>query len=331
MSTGSASLDAGALSARRPGVIGSRLRAYFFSDSGRTIQTVLGLIWLLDGGLQFQSFMYGNGFIEVLKSTDPGQPQWLISSVNWGANTLHGHQAVFNTLFALVQVAIGIGLLHRRSVRPALALSFVWALIVWWFGESFGMLFMNMANALTGAPGAVILYALVGALAWPGARPGGLLGLRAARLTWGGLWVLMGFMWLYPANSGSHSTTDLINAAPSGMSWLSTIQNDVASAARGDGFVIALVLAVASAAIGIAVARNWHARPFLIAAIVLNVAYWLFGQGLGGIFEGGATDPNAAPVFVLLAYAMYVLVPYEQPAGTIVRREPAGAMTKGVR
>ena len=35
-----------------------RVRDYFFSDSRRTVQTVLGLAWLLDAGLQFQSFMY---------------------------------------------------------------------------------------------------------------------------------------------------------------------------------------------------------------------------------------------------------------------------------
>lgn len=43
-----------------------RVKAYFFSDSRRSIQTVLGSIWVLDGALQFQSFMYGKGFIQFL-------------------------------------------------------------------------------------------------------------------------------------------------------------------------------------------------------------------------------------------------------------------------
>ncbi len=47
----------------------ARVKAYFFSDSRRSIQTVLGLIWLLVGGLQFQSFMYGKGFIQMLSDT----------------------------------------------------------------------------------------------------------------------------------------------------------------------------------------------------------------------------------------------------------------------
>ena len=35
------------------------------------------------------------------------------------------------------------------------------------------MLFMNTAMPLTGAPGAVLLYGLIGAIAWPNNRPGG--------------------------------------------------------------------------------------------------------------------------------------------------------------
>jgi hypothetical protein len=63
-----------------------------------------------------------------------------------------------------------------------LALSFAWALIVWWFGEAFGMLFMTMASPLTGAPGAVLLYGIIDLLVWPNGRPGGLLGVRGARI-----------------------------------------------------------------------------------------------------------------------------------------------------
>ena len=48
-------------------------------------------------------------------------------------------------MFALIQVGIGLGLLYRRTVKLALAASLVWAAIVWWLGEAFGMLFMNTA------------------------------------------------------------------------------------------------------------------------------------------------------------------------------------------
>ena len=46
-----------------------RLRAYFWSDNQRAVQTVLGLMWLLDGGLQFQSYMYSKGFLQDLAAS----------------------------------------------------------------------------------------------------------------------------------------------------------------------------------------------------------------------------------------------------------------------
>jgi hypothetical protein len=322
MSSGAADLrvrtDAG--SAR--GSTMSAVRAYFASDSRRTVQTVLGLIWLLDGGLQFQPFMYSKGFIQMLTGMTPGQPGWLASSVNWGAHLAQHNLGIYNTLFALTQVAIGLGLLYRPTVKPALALSFVWALIVWWFGEAFGMLFMTMASPLTGAPGAVILYAVIGAIVWPNGKPGGVIGVRGARIAWGSLWVLMAWLWLEAPSSSANATSNAINGAPSGMSWLSTVQLWAAHGSEGNGLPIAIILAVSSIAIGLSVALGWHPKPFLGAAVVLNLAYWVLGQGLGGIFQGGATDPNAGLLFVLFAYAMYALVPYGQRALTAARGSP---------
>jgi hypothetical protein len=309
MSTTTANLPAGALSGESKTWTTAGARAYFASDRTRTIQTVLGSIWLLDGVLQFQSFMYSKGFITMLTSMEPGQPGWLHDSIGWAARTADGNLSVFNTLFALTQVLIGLGLLWRPTVKPALALSFVWALVVWWFGEAFGMLFMNMSSPLTGAPGAVALYAIIGMLVWPSARPGGLIGARGARIVWAVLWVLMAWLWLEAPSSSANATTNSINAAPSGMSWLSSVQDWVANAAKGNGLVIALVLALASAAIGIAVVTGWRARAFLALAIIINLAYWVLGEGLGGIATGSATDPNAAPLFILLAVAMYPLLP----------------------
>lgn len=89
----------------------------------------------------------------------------------------------------------------------------------------------------------------------------------------------------------------------------------MADAARGNGTVIALLLAAASAVIGIGVAARWQVRPLIGLAVALNLAYWVLGQGFGGIFEGNATDPNAGLPFVLLAVAAWhVLAPPPRPA-----------------
>ena len=298
-----------------------RLRAYFFSDVRRTVQTVLGLIWLLDGGLQFQSFMYGNGFVQMLTGMAPAQPHWLASTLLWGAHTMQHHQVLYNSLSALIQIGIGVGILYRPTVRQALVVSFVWSLIVWWFGEAFGMLFMNMANPLTGAPGAVIIYALIGAVVWPNQRPGGLLGVTCARIVWAQLWFLMGVLWLLAVNSSANATYSLIKAVPAGMGWLASLQNGFADASKGHGLIISIVLAALSIVIGLAVALNWKPKTFLWIAIALNVVYWVIGQGFGGILAGGATDPNAGPLFILAAVALYSLIPY--PAGVPVREAQA--------
>ncbi len=199
-----------------------------------------------------------------------------------------------------MQVAIGLGLLYRRTTKPALAVSFAWAFIVWWFGEAFGMLFMNMANPLTGAPGAVLLYALIGLMVWPNGRPAGLLGIRGSKIMWSALWFVLAWVWLMEPSSSKNATSGAIEAAPSGMSWLSEVQRWAAEGAKGNGLVIALVLAALSVAIGLSVALNWRPRQFIIAAIVLNLLYWVVGQGFGGIIQGGATDPNAGFLFALL-------------------------------
>ncbi|MGA2926028.1 MAG: hypothetical protein ABSG43_08535 [Solirubrobacteraceae bacterium] len=272
---------------------------------------MLGLIWLLDGALQFQSFMYGKGFVQMLTGQASGQPGWVASSVNWGATTLQSHQALFNTLAALIQVAIGAGILCRRTAKTALLVSFVWALVVWWFGEAFGMLFMNMAMPLTGAPGAVVLYALIGLIVWPNDRPGGLLGVRGARTAWAALWLVMAWLWLLAPSSSANAVRNAIIAAPAGIGWLSALQNNFAIAAKGNGLVIAFAIAAASAAIAVAVAANWRAKEFLALAVFLNLLYWVIGQGFGGIFAGGATDPNAGLLFIVLAYVMYTLIPFE--------------------
>ena len=74
--------------------------------------------------------------------------------------------AVWNT-FALDPVVHRRGLLFRRTVRPALVVSFFWALGVWVMGEGLGMLLTGTASALSGAPGSVFIYGCLGLMAWP--------------------------------------------------------------------------------------------------------------------------------------------------------------------
>jgi hypothetical protein len=101
------------------------------------------------------------------------------------------------------------------------------------------------------------------------------------------------------------------------MSWLSTAQRHAATIAAGNGLLIAIVLAATSLAVGITVAADWQTRTFLWLAVYLNIVYWMLGQGLGT-----ATDPNAAPLFIILAVALLTGLP-TRAAEPIEARTPS--------
>lgn len=107
MSLSSPSLDVGWPTQAGAEGVGARSIAWackcLFADTRHTIQISLGLIWLLDGALQFQSFMYGSGSIAALKVTATGQPPWVADTVNWAANIMHSNQAPLDTLFAVLR------------------------------------------------------------------------------------------------------------------------------------------------------------------------------------------------------------------------------------
>jgi methyl-accepting chemotaxis protein len=273
----------------------------------RAGQIALGLIWLLDGALQFQPFMFSRGFVtDVLLVNAVGQPGIIGDPITSIARLIEPHVALFNLCAATLQVGIGVALLTRRAVRPALAVSFVWALSIWFAGEGLGGVFAGGANPLAGAPGAAFLYVVAGLMCWPVKGRLGLLGARGARLVWAVLWLGFAALWLLPGNRAAGAVHDAIAAAPSGVGWLSSLISGAATVTAGRGTPIAIALALVSAAIGVAVWRGWQARLFLTLSIVLSGLFWLVGQGLGGVFTGQATDPSTAPLLILLAGLLFI-------------------------
>ena len=49
---------------------------------------------------------------------------------------------------------------------------------------------------------------LIGLIVWPGPRPGGLLGVRGARIAWAALWLVMAWLWLEAPSSGANATLE---------------------------------------------------------------------------------------------------------------------------
>jgi hypothetical protein len=295
-------------------------------DSQRIVQVVLGLFWILDAALQFQPYMFSKNFVHTfVLANASGQPaviHWAITNVG---NFLAPHPAPWNTLFASIQLVIGVGLLFRRTVRPALAVSFPYALGVWVFGEGLGMLFTGSATALTGAPGSVLMYALIGLLAWPRKATGrrevpddervgigssaaaqGIGGSITPLAIWSGFWVLAAVLFLLPDNRTQSSIGSAITGmAPGNPSWYTHFLDSTGHHLGSAGTQTAWVLAIVSLVIGLGPLVARRPGVFLAAGGILAVLLWITGQGfLGAIFTGSGTDPNTGPLIIFLALAM---------------------------
>ncbi len=297
-------------------------RSFSLIRTQRTLQIVLGLFWLLDAGLQFQPFMFRSTFTTTyLLNNAQNQPdvvRWIITNVG---HFVGPHVAVWNTFFALIQVFIGAGLLFRRTVRPALAASFFWAFGVWFFGEGLGLIFTGSASALTGAPGSVFLYGLIGVMAWPRSRTSddaepavgigssaagqGIGGASTPLLVWVGYWSLAAVLFLLPNNRTSTSVSSAITGMSSGEpSAYSHFLTNFGNQFGSGGDWTTWLLAIASLIVGFGPLLFRRPTPFLAVGGLLSAFFWVSGQGLGGIFTGSGTDPNTGPLIILLALAM---------------------------
>jgi hypothetical protein len=304
----------------------------------RGLQIALGLAWLLDAALQFQPYMFGRGFVTgVLMPATAGNPAAVAAPALW-ADRLIGHDVpAWNVAFAIIQLGIALGLLWRPVVKAALAASVAWALGVWWLGEGLGGVLTGTASPVTGAPGAVILYALIAALAWPrrpaagrDAAAAGLLGHRWSRAAWLVLWGSSAYLILQPAVRAPGALSGAIAGHAAGEpGWLAALDHHVAAAIGQHGLAVSIVLAVAFALIGTGVMFRATARPALALAAVAGLAIWVIGENVGMILMGTATDPNTGPLLVLLAAAYWPLRPARAPQDTDPVPAPAREVAQG--
>ena len=280
-------------------------------DARRLLQLALAGIWLFDGVLQYQAFMFSKGFSDMLAGTAAGNPRVVASPITWDATLVGHHLAALNAIFATIQLLIGIGIAWRPTVRVALAASIAWSLGVWWFGEGLGMVLTGEVSPVNGAPGAVILYALLAVLLWPADRPGRpapftaarAVGAPAARALWLVLWLSLAWFALLPGNRAPQALHDMIAGMTDGEpGWLAALDRGAASLVAHQGLAASVVLAIALVIVAAGVylpAR--YARGTLVLAIVIAAVIWVFGEAFGEIMTGGATDPNSGPLLALLA------------------------------
>jgi hypothetical protein len=315
----------------RPGTAAGT--AWEAPDGRRVLQLALGSIWLLDAVLQYQSFMFTKGFGQMLAATAPGNPAVIAGPVTWNARLVEQHGVALNTAFATVQLLLALGIAWRPTVRVALAASIVWSIGVWWFGEGLGEVLAGNASPVSGAPGAVILYALLAVLLWPVCRGGapapfmaaGAVGARAARVAWLVLWAGLAFLALQPGNRAPQGLHDMIAGMAAGEpGWLAGLDGHVAALVAHRGLAVSIVLAVTLALIAVGVyLPPSAARAVLVLAMVVAAVIWVVGEAFGAIFTGAGTDPNSGPLLALLAFA------YWPASGAAIRRWPRAGLVAG--
>ncbi|MDT4893855.1 MAG: hypothetical protein QOE97_2890 [Pseudonocardiales bacterium] len=289
----------------------SHRRIPLASVSRRHIQCALGALWLLDGALQLQPFMFGPGFAEeILAPSAEGQPSWVAAPVHFFAGLVATAPAAFNTMFAAIQILLGIGLLIPRTVRAALTASIAWAIGVWWLGEGLGGLASGHATLITGAPGAVALYALLAVAVWPASEvhpdASGHAPANWLPAAWAAVWIGGAFLQSLPPQ---HRPTNLAAQLAAGRAaapgWLAAADRTAGHVLSAGGNALLLTLIALMAAVGIAALRPGPSRltaSTLGAALAL--VFWIVGQDLGELYTGRSTDPNTGPLLIILAISV---------------------------
>ncbi len=277
---------------------------------------MLATLWLLDGILQLQAYFFTRAFGEQsIPMMARGNPSVITGPIDWSGQNIAHHAVAVNTVFAAVQLGLAFGIAYRPTVRLALGASIAWSLGVWWIGEGFGGVLAGTADPVTGAPGAVVLYALLAVLLWPTDRPGELAGFVAARAVgapvaralWAVLWGSLAYFALLGANRSPEGLRDLVAGMAVGEPhWLAAFDRHVATllAHRGTGVAVLLAVALVVVAFGVFLPRS-TGNAVLVLAMAVAVASWSVGQNFGSLFTNGGTDLNTGPLLMVLALAYW--------------------------
>jgi hypothetical protein len=284
----------------------------------RRVRVAVGALWLLDAALQAQPRLFGpDWWRNDLAQSVMGQPHAVARSILWVVDRITWHPAPWNGLFVAVQALLGLCLLAGRFEKAAIVASIPWALGIWWIGEGFGALPTGFGLFAAGAPGPVLYYPLLGLLAWPhqapsppssavrAVNPGGFIGVST--MVWAALWAGAAMLLLVPGRFGAGRVlrANLEEHSLGQPAWLAGTSHHAYQLVGAHPLLVGAALAAAQTAIGLGVFFPRARRIALGAGIVLAVVFWIVFENLGGIAGGGATDPGAAPLLIILALSMW--------------------------
>ena len=291
--------------------------------SQKLLRQIVGLLWLAVGLLQLQPQMFTMNMVNgVMKPMLQGQPSLIEGSLNWIVAVTTEHLVLINLMIAVVQIILGILLLSGLWVRATVIASVIWALVVWYGGEGFSMLLTGQASALTGAPGAVLLYPLLGLLIYPRSNntEDGLIPRASFHWYLVGFWFLSALLQLQPYWWASGQISQTLNGlvGQGGLNSflvdpiLTGLSNITATAEIPTNIV--LIVVFLGLGIALSVVKEERLRPVLIASIIVSVVIWWGSQAFGMILTGMATDFNSGLLLVIMALACWPRVHQTQAA-----------------
>jgi hypothetical protein len=285
--------------------------AWRHPDERRSLQLVLATIWLLDGILQLQPFMFtrqfGTTMLAPMAERNPGP---VAHSISWAAHVIANHSVTTDASFAVIQILLGLAIAWRPTVKAGLVASIVWAVTVWWFGEGLGGVVAGTANAVSGAPGAVLLYAVLAVVLWPSDRIAGAsfqaaraVGEHVARLLWVALWGGLALVAVLGSNRSPEGLRHEVQRMSAGEPrWLASLDQRVANLLSHRGLGVSIALSVVLAVIALSVYLPFRpARMAVGLAVAVAVVIWILGENFGQVFSGSATDLNSGPLLALFA------------------------------
>ena len=299
----------------------------------RLLRIGFGTLWLFDGILQAQPEMAGGLPSRVIEPAASSSPGWVQHLVNAGGTIWSYHPIQVGAASVWIQVGIGMWLIFAVSGWPsrlAGLASVAWGLIVWAFGEAFGGIFAPGLTVLFGAPGAVLIYVVAGALialperVWRTPRTGRLLlagmGTFFAGMALLQAWPGRGF-WQGTIDGQPGTLAGMVQdmAGTSQPRLLSAIVADFEDFTAAHGFAVnlfAVIVLAALATVFMLSAMRGEARLAQIAVIAgagFCLADWVLIEDFG-IFGGLGTDPNSMlPLILLFAAGWLALTPALQP------------------
>jgi hypothetical protein len=304
----------------------------------RGIQISLGLLWLIDGALQLQHQMFSSAFAtQVIAPAGQGQPIAIYGPINFEIHMILLHPAIFDAFFTIIQLALGVLILNKRTVKIGLLASVAWGLGVWYMGEGLSGMLSGHTMLLIGMPGAALIYAILALAVLPHKNnKGKKVDNRPAYwlpIVWAIFWVGGAAYQLLPGQNTVTDVASSISGLAGGGSpgWLSALQIHVSNIILGysptavsqmnmsgshmgeitlisnhsTGYWFILLLAIVQAVIGLLIFLPRQYRKISVSiGIAVSLVFWFVGQSLGAYYSGLATDPNTAPLFILLGVAI---------------------------